>query len=88
VVVDNFYVTGAVNTPSEADTPLLVDADTVLSLPVPSQCLEPVARQVHEVFQARCTIENLQSSIGLLGNGLKPVDAVAVIQLLSMPARK
>jgi len=36
VVVDDFHFPGIRVTPDEADTPLIVDADAVLSLPVAS----------------------------------------------------
>jgi len=43
VIVDDLYVRGPFWGPDKADTPLLIDADTVLSLPVILQCFEPVA---------------------------------------------
>jgi len=45
VIVDDLYVRGSrlsVNT-FKANPPLIVDADTVLTLPIAAQCLEPVA---------------------------------------------
>jgi hypothetical protein len=59
MIVNDLYITGAINTPSETDTPLLIDADTVLSLSVSAQCLEPVTRQIHEIFQTGSAVENL-----------------------------
>jgi hypothetical protein len=44
VIVDDLYVCGSVWSPDEADTPLLIDTDTVLSLPVIFQRFQPVAR--------------------------------------------
>ena len=37
--------------PPEADSPLIVDSDTVLSRSITAQTLEPVARRDPEVFQ-------------------------------------
>lgn len=37
--------------PPEADTPLIIDSDTVLSCSITAQMLEPVARRDPEVFQ-------------------------------------
>jgi hypothetical protein len=51
VVIDNLYVKrlGRVVWPLKAQTPLLVDPDTELPLPVTAKCLEVVARQAHQV---------------------------------------
>ena len=43
VIVDDLYVRGPFWGPDEADAPLLIDADTVLSLPVIFQRFEPIA---------------------------------------------
>jgi hypothetical protein len=42
VIVDNFNVTGAV-IPNKTNSPLIVDADAVLSLSIALQSLKPVA---------------------------------------------
>ena len=46
--------------PPEADTPLIVDSDTVLARAITTQTLEPVARRNPEVFQTTRSINLAQ----------------------------
>ena len=46
--------------PPEADTPLIIDSDTVLSCSITAQMLEPVARRNPEVFQTTRSINLAQ----------------------------
>ena len=46
--------------PPEADTPLIVDSDTVLARAITAQTLEPVARRNPEVFQMARSINLTQ----------------------------
>ena len=46
--------------PLEADTPLIIDSDTVLPRTVTAQTLEPVARRNPEVFQTTRSINLAQ----------------------------
>jgi hypothetical protein len=43
VVLRNLYILGAVFAKYEAEPPLLVDTDAVLSLAISRKCLEPIA---------------------------------------------
>src|SRR5918996_4697594 len=45
VIVDDLDVVGIATMPSKADSPLIVDPDAVLSEPITSQPLKPVARR-------------------------------------------
>jgi hypothetical protein len=56
----NFHDFGAVIAEHEAESPLLVDADTVLALAISRKRLEPVARRNTQIFQAHCGIQLLQ----------------------------
>jgi hypothetical protein len=70
MIVDNLYVFGAIRPPSETDSPLVVDSNTILSLSVASERFEPIAREGSQVIEARRTIEPtelLQRSILDLG---------------------
>jgi len=42
-IVHNFNFMSIAFMPSEADAPLIVDTNTVLSLPVALQCFKPIA---------------------------------------------
>jgi len=46
--------------PPEADTPLIVDSDTVLARAITTQTLEPVARRNPEVLQTARSINLTQ----------------------------
>jgi hypothetical protein len=50
--------------PLEADPPLIIDADAVLTLPISAQRFEPVARQRGEVPQRRRRVETVQLQLG------------------------
>jgi hypothetical protein len=45
MIVGYLHVLGTVGGPFEANAPLPVDANAVLTLPISSQSLKPVARQ-------------------------------------------
>lgn len=51
MVVDDFYVFGAIVRPSEANPPLLVDADAVLSLPIALERFECVTGRNLQVIK-------------------------------------
>ena len=46
--------------PLEADTPLIINSDTVLRRTVTAQTLEPVARRNPEVFQTTRSVNLIQ----------------------------
>jgi hypothetical protein len=51
VVVHDLDIFRPGRSPDEADAPLLVDPDAVLSSPAPSKCLEAVARGHTQVIE-------------------------------------
>src|SRR5205823_2901485 len=51
MVVGDLDIVGLAVRPSEAEAPLVVDADAVLPFTVASQLLQPVARRHAQVFQ-------------------------------------
>ena len=51
MVIGDFYFAGVAFLPAEADTPLIVYADTVLALPTSREALQTVARRNAEFFQ-------------------------------------
>lgn len=51
MVVNNLNPFWTSIAPPEADTPLIIDSDTVLPRPITAQTLEPVARRNPEVIQ-------------------------------------
>jgi hypothetical protein len=65
VILADLYLVSAVGTPDEADPPLVVDADAVLSVPVSPEQLEPIARRASEVLEARGGIDHEKLPVGL-----------------------
>jgi hypothetical protein len=51
VVIDDLDLFGVAVSPNEADTPLIVDPDTVLAGTVSAQRFQAVARKQGQVFQ-------------------------------------
>ena len=57
MVVDDLYIPCFTVTPTEADAPLLVDADAVKPPPIAPQGFEPVARWHPQIVQSDCGID-------------------------------
>jgi hypothetical protein len=73
VVVADLYCVRTVGTPDEADAPLVVDSDAVLSSPVASQAFQPVSRWAPEVLQCVRRVQEEQLPVGLaLDVGCQP----------------
>ena len=60
MVIDDLDIEHVAILPSEADAPLLVDADAVLAGAVALECLERVRWGNHQIAQIRSAIEVLQ----------------------------
>src|SRR5215813_6356896 len=62
VVVRDFNVEGVSASPYEADPPLIVDPDAVLTLSISPQGLEPVSGRHPEVRERSCPVEEQELS--------------------------
>lgn len=60
MVIDDLHVVGIAILPVEADTPLLVDPDAVLSPSIPFQGFEAVTRRYPQIVQGDCAVEYTQ----------------------------
>ena len=73
MVVHNLNVIGATVTPPKADAPLVVDANTVLTSPLPLECFKQIARRYTKIVQPRSDV-NLEElaprGIGNVGKAL------------------
>jgi hypothetical protein len=80
MIIDNLNVDRAWRAfgPLEANPPLVIDADAVLSLPVSLQGLQPVAGDGGEVFQSRGRIQPVEPRFGLSRETRKFLDALAI----------
>jgi hypothetical protein len=63
VVVDDFDVVRIPGSPTEADTPLLVDPNAVLTSPAAAEPLKPVSRWTSEVIEGLGRIQHEQLSV-------------------------
>src|SRR5439155_26144200 len=68
MVIDNLNHLGAAIPPDEADVPLIVDPDAVLSPAIASECLEPVAGGARrsESRVAASSMSSLRSATALI----------------------
>src|SRR4051812_23557536 len=68
VVVDDFDVVRIVLSPDEANPPLLVDPDRMLSLPIGLQRFEPVGRRYLQICKPPRAIQQAQFAQGAFLN--------------------
>jgi hypothetical protein len=85
MIVDDFNVLCAV-TPSEADAPLIVDADTVLSFAVTFECFQPVAGRNAEIVEARRRRQHLEFPPSRALDAFEAFDRLIVGKSLSVLA--
>src|ERR1035438_6074541 len=60
MIIDNLDVLRSALSPDETDSPLVVDSDAMLTLPVAGQSLDPVSRNRRDVFQFFGIVEHSQ----------------------------
>lgn len=72
MIVHDFDRVNVAVSPLKANTPLIIDADAVLPLPVPLQALQPVPRQIRERLQIGRGIHDVQFSQGGSLDRLEP----------------
>src|ERR1700727_772004 len=84
VVVGDLDVLGSLGRPTEADAPLLVDPDGVLSRAVFRQRFEVVAGRGREVHEQRRHVEHLELAFGLGLEGSKLADALSAEEALGL----
>ncbi len=57
MIVGDFHLVGIAITPLEADPPLIIDSNTVLSLPVSPECFQPVSWRGSEISKFRSRVQ-------------------------------
>jgi hypothetical protein len=62
MIVNDLNVAGIAASPKEAYTPLIIDADAVLTLTVALQCFQPVPWRNHQILQGASTVQVKQLS--------------------------
>jgi len=63
VIVVNLDLIGISVVPDEADAPLVIDSDAVLTRPVAAQLLQSTAGRSRQVTQFLCTVELTQLAL-------------------------
>ena len=63
--------------PLNAHTPLLIDSNAELAFAIPAQSLKPIAGQEHKVASADRRLQNIQTPLRLLPEGLKHLHSLA-----------
>ena len=69
MIIHNFDIMRIFIAPGETDSPLVVDANTVLADPVPPEYLQPVPANCREIGQAGCRLQPAQTLACLILNG-------------------
>jgi hypothetical protein len=57
MIIHDFNIKSVAVFPSKADSPLVIDPDTVLALPMSSQGLEPIAGRLAKILEAGRSVE-------------------------------
>jgi hypothetical protein len=60
VVIDDFDMRGTLHGPSEADAPLIVDADRILAAPVARQSFQAVRRRRAQIVQTMRLVQHIE----------------------------
>src|SRR5262245_42461229 len=81
VVIRNLHIVRAIPAPSKTDAPLLIDPNTVLSLAVSRQALEPVTWEHCQSLQRICGIQDAQPFFRLAGKGTPLADDMPLKEL-------
>jgi hypothetical protein len=84
MVVNDLDVLGASSGPAEADPPLVVDPDAVLTLPIAAKGLKPISRWHAQVVQAGGNLELAQLTASHGREALETPDALPTRERLGV----
>jgi hypothetical protein len=82
MVINDFNIICIALYPGETDAPLIVDADAVLSFPIPAESFQSISRRYAKVIDAGSSIDHSKFSQGSLLNGLWQLFGVAPVKNL------
>ncbi len=71
MIIYNFYTVGVPIPPFKADTPLVVDANAMLTFPLPYQFFQAIGRRNAQVLEREGSVQHTQLSQGNLLNILR-----------------
>lgn len=80
VVVHDLDVRWPDISPYKADTPLVIDADTVLTLPIIFQGLQVISRRRLQESQRLCGVKLCELSLGDVRQRFEPTRTLALVQ--------
>jgi hypothetical protein len=86
MVIHDLDIETVPSAPLEAESPLIVDPDAVLSLAVASQGFEAVSRDRGKIVQARCRVQGFELAPGSLLDGLETPYKSIFEQILGISA--
>jgi hypothetical protein len=86
MIIDDLDAFRRAFAPDEADSPLIVDPDTMLTLPVTAQSLKPVPWNCRHVLQLLGIVQHPQLPPRNCSNVAESAALLAVKQLLGPPA--
>src|ERR1035438_7802745 len=88
MIIDDLDPFRRARAPDEADPPLTVDPDTMLTLPVAAQSLKPVSRHGGHVLQRFRLVQHPQLPASSRRNVAESAALLAVKKHLGLPAAK
>src|SRR5689334_13617564 len=86
VIIHDLHCEGVPFAPRKTNTPLVIDADAVLALPITFKPLQSVSRQCRERCESRRGVEHVQFPKGLALNGLEPANGFSMEEALGISA--
>jgi hypothetical protein len=85
MIIDDFDELGAAIAPFEANPPLVVDANAVLTATNALQCFQPIARRSAQIAQLRGGVDHVKLAAGHVCNRSEPRHGFAAEKCLGAP---
>jgi len=84
MIVNDFHVMRAIFAPFEADSPLPVDPNAIVSLSISAQDFQSIARKTCQVLQASCAIQGLEAAFRLSSETSESADSTTKVKRLGV----
>ena len=88
MVIADFNFVGVCPRPTEAKTPLIVDADGMLAATISCECFEPVARRCRQVRELDGFVELNEFSVGRSTDGTVDPAFAGLVESFSLSIPK
>lgn len=83
MIIHDFHISCARNRPAEADSELIVNANAVLTRPVPLERLEAITGWNAKIIKSACDLQLSQLAPRSVLNTLEPLDSVSACKRCS-----